>query len=290
MRILVTGGTGYIGKYLIPKLVGPHKIFVLSRKKIAHNQKLFTTIVADLKNKDQLEKKILHSRFDLIIHLGAYIPKNPNEFEEESFRTNFFGTQNIVSIAQKCRVRQIIFASTFSIYGKGSVQEIVETCIPNPVNFYALSKYFAEEYLLKFYNRYGIDTTILRIAGVFGGDRKDGVIHNFLANALSHKIIDVFNPFNATDMVHVDDVADAIVKSFGLAGFNIINIGCGERNRVIELAYLVKKLSGSDSKIRIHSQDPHDALSLVLNTDRAKSLIGFKPKRMQDSIYELINF
>lgn len=277
MNILVTGGTGYIGRRVVDNLKTRHQLFILTRNKNYKIDNSVRVIYGDIAKVLKLKEFTAGFNFDVVIHLAAYHPRNPYESFEKSIFYNVLGTQNLLAMARIWNFKQFIFASTFTVYGKGSQNKISESFVTNPVNPDAISKYFAEKTLEHFYHHVGINTTILRVGGVFGEDRQDGAVYNFVRGAMLGKRINVVNPFNATDMVYVQDVARAICNSIDALGFEIINIGSGEHRTVFELAKLIKELGHSDSKINVHSQDPHDSMTIVLDIEKARNLIGFRP-------------
>lgn len=288
MQILVTGGTGYVGKHIVERLSRKHRVFVISRQRPSSVNNPATYIQCDITNTVDLVKKTGGLGFDCVIHLAAYHPKNPFESPQTSMRINVGGTQSLVNYCAITNIKHLVFSSTFSIYGTGQNKPISEDFLANPINPYALSKYFAERILYLANQQTGINVTIFRFSGIFGADRKDGAVYNFVSSALAGETITVSNPLNFTDMVYIDDIFDVIKKSLKIGGFEIFNISSGEKYTVIELAKICLATTKSSSAIEIKPPNLHETLQLNLNIEKAKSLLGFRPTPLYAGIAKVI--
>jgi nucleoside-diphosphate-sugar epimerase len=276
MKILVTGGTGFVGRHVVENLKKVHKIYVIGRNPQKGLKKVIY-IPVDITDKDLLIQKTRKLDFEIIIHIGSFVPKDPFFSSNESYAVNIIGTNNIAEVAKLHKVKKIVYLSSFSIYGKNDSELLTECSLANPVNPYALSKYCGERLLFFLYKQVGIDVVILRCAGIYGQDREEGAIGTFISQAIIDSSITVNNPFNSTDIIYIGDVVKAIESALEVNSFQIFNIGSGEYRTTLQLAQEITKLVKSKSIIKIISQDVHERIALNLDISKAKKILRFKP-------------
>lgn len=288
MKLLITGATGRIGKTIVKNLAKSHSIWVISRKEYRPGDGVIKYIRSDILEPIDLFTKTAKVKFDAVVHLAAYHPLDPFFEPRMSMDTNVLGTQGLLEFSKMKKVQKVVFFSTFSVYGKGSSKIIDEEFTPSPANPYAMSKYFAEQLMGSFCKETGASVIILRIAGVFGGDRQEGAIYNFIKNSISNSDITVATPFNHTDMVYVKDLSKVIDGCLRHDIFGIFNVSSGEKYTAFELANLIVKITNSKSKIIVKPQDIHDVLQLHMNIDKARNFLGFKPTKIADAVLDMV--
>ena len=250
-KILITGSSGFIGKILSKYLMNKYDVFLLD--KLKQNKKKYYTI--DLNNKVELEKFFKNKKIDVIIHLASETFDKPQTIV---YNDNINGSQNLINLAKKYKIKQIIFASTISIYEKNYSYLIKETEKPYVKNKYGLSKIFVEERLKNLKN---INVTIFRLPIVIGQSRSHrmGILFELIRQNLPIFLID--NGKNKIQFVSVDELNLAIKKSIGLKGFNIFNIGCFKSFSFREnLEYIAKKVN---SKSKFISLNKYFGLSIL---------------------------
>lgn len=287
MNIFVTGGTGYLGKYVVDELLTKHRVCLLTRSKDLKPKENLNIINSDLLDLKDLLTKTSNLKIDCVVHAGAYTPKHVLEKPEKSYETNTIGTSNVVTFAKSLGVKKIIYFSTFSVYGRGSSKPIDEDFKPAPINPYAMSKLFGEDILRFFSKESGVSVITLRLAGVFGGERKDGAIYNFVKNALADQDITVAAPFNFTDSLYVEDVIQVVKSAFELDGFEVFNVSSGEKYTLVDLAKKIIDITNSKSKVVINAPDLHDALQLNLDIFKCKEMLGFNPTNIERAIRKM---
>lgn len=253
LNILITGSSGFIGKILSKKLSKKYKTYLIDKKKI-FNKKNFYQI--DLKDKAKLNNFFLNNKIDIIIHLASEIF---DDNENKIYENNTVCAANLIELAKKFKIKQIIFTSTFSIYEKNYNKLIKESEKPSTRNKYGLSKFTIEKKLRLLSN---INVTIFRVPIVIGQSRSHriGILFELIRKGLPIFLID--NGNNKIQFVSVDELNSAIEKSIGLKGFDIFNIGCSMSYSFREnLEYIIKK---TNSKSKFFSFNKYFGL-FVLN-------------------------
>jgi len=282
MNILITGGCGFIGSYLVRRLIdlkNISRIVVLDIKDCEYENVDF--IRMDIRDKNIAY--IMHN-IDIVIHLAALIDVresvlNPNLYHD----INVNGTLNILDSCIKNYVSKIIFTSSAAVYGNPMYLPIDEKHPLNPLSPYGASKAASELYISAYHYSYNIDAVIFRLFNVYGygqSSKYAGVIKIFMENALKNRPLEIFGDgFQTRDFIYVEDVIDAIVKSMKMdIDFNIFNIGSGKSLSINSLAKFFSKILDRELKI-IHSKPRKgDIRHSYADIDKAKKILGWFPK------------
>lgn len=242
-KILITGSSGFIGKILSEHLKKKYIVYMID--KINKNKKNFFKI--NLKDKEALDKFFRKSKINIIIHLASETFDNPQNIV---YNDNVTGSVNLIDLAKKYNIKQIIFASTISIFEKNYKNLIKETEKPNARNKYGLSKIFVEKELKKLNN---INVTIFRLPIVIGQSRSHrmGILFELIRQNIPIFLID--NGRNKIQFVSIDELKIAVAKTIGLKGFNVLNIGCYKSYSFKEnLEYIAKKVNSKSKFISIN--------------------------------------
>ena len=258
MKILVTGGAGFIGSHLVDNLIA-RGFDVLVLDNLLRGSKLIESSKVQIFNKDITdfnEVKNLTKNCDMIFHLAAFlgvdeVAKNPILTME----TEAIGTFNIVNSAIKNNVKTIVYASTSGVYGKTDMEHAVnENFNVSPSSSYAIAKRYNEIYLKSVHAKHSINTFSLRYFNIYG-PRQDTrmVIPRFFKQAISNEDIIVYgNGLQTRDFTYIDDTIEATINiSLQCRGSEIINITKGEDITILELARKIKKITNSKSKIQL---------------------------------------
>lgn len=289
MKILVTGGAGYLGSILSRKLLSKgYEVRVLdafwygkeSIQDLLDNQN-FELIQEDIRN--LVPTVAAMQNVDAVVHLASIVGKPASSIDPiASEEINYLATKNIAELCQLHDIGTYIFASTCSVYGSQPNTMITEKSRLSPMDFYATQKYLSEK-AANWLNR---SPTIFRFGTLFGYSprmRFDLVINLFIAQALIDKKITVFGGNQNRPFLHVDDAAEAII--FGLeknltGTYNIIS----ENFTIIEAAQRIKKMI--DCEIDI-SPEVEDERNYKVSADKIKQM-GFKPsKTIEDGVKEI---
>lgn len=298
MKILVTGGAGFIGSHLVDKLIARgYEVIVLDNllrgSKLSLNSKLkiFNKDITDLKEVENLTKNC-----DIIFHLAAFlgvdeVAKNPILTME----TEAIGTFNIVNSAIKNNVKTIVYASTSGVYGKTDMEHAVnENFNVSPSSSYAIAKRYNEIYLKSVHAKYNINTFSLRYFNIYG-PRQDTrmVIPRFFKQAISNNDILVYgNGKQTRDFTYIDDTIDSTINiPLKCKGSEIINITKGEDITILELARKIKKITNSKSKIELIDnpsfRKDYEVEKRFGSSEKLLRLINKKPETNLDKGLEL---
>lgn len=287
-RILITGGMGQIGSHLACELYshGYVDITILDRKKrdspatsLVESGKL-AFIKADLEGDLSNVKKSLE-KSQVVFHLAADIvatSKPVSEVWARALKNHVFSTVSLFSNLQN--VEYFSFSSSVMTYGLPQYLPVDEQHPTNPFNPYGVGKLAAEKYLQLFSREFGVPTSLLRIASVYGDLKFDPIcnraIPNFLSAAKAGKDIVVYGSGeNTRDYVFLKDVINALILAMEHRHNGVLNIACGQPTRIIDLANHIIKLYGSKSKIVHSEQEPEP--NIVYSIEKAREAIGYSP-------------
>ena len=289
MRVLITGGAGYLGSVLSRKLLARgYDVRVMdalwygseSIEDLKKNQK-FELIKEDIRNLVPTVKAMID--VDAVIHLASIVGMPASSIEPRtSEEINYLATKNIAELCQLHDIETYIFASTCSVYGYQPNKIINEKSHVAPLDFYAKQKYLSER-ATGWLNR---SPTIYRFGTLFGLSprmRFDLVINLFVAQALTDGKITVFGGKQERPFLHVSDAADSLI--FGIeknitGTYNVIS----ENMTILEAAERIKKIIGCEIEISTENEDNR---SYRVSADKIKQ-VGFKPlKNLDDSIKEI---
>lgn len=215
MRILLTGGSGYLGSVLTRKLLtNGHHVRILdnflfgkgSLKDIQDNKKL-ELVTGDIRDLSVVGKSL--KNIDAVIHLASIVGTQSAELDSKiSTEINFMATRNIAELCKIYKIKQFIFASTCSVYGAQPDRLIAENSEVDPMDSYGLSKFQSERAILQTYDY----PTILRLGTLFGASHRmrfDLAINLFIAQAMNKEKLTVFGGEQWRPFLHVDDAAEA---------------------------------------------------------------------------------
>lgn len=308
MKILITGGAGFIGSHLCDKYVREgHTILCLDNfmsgnlVNIRHllNYSNFKLINGDIRNFDLLEK--IMRDVDVIFHLAAQINVDRSIIEPKlTYEVNVLGTQNILDIARIYDVRKVIYTSTSEVYGSAQYAPMDENHPLDAPHPYGASKIAADRLCYAYIQTYGMDICIMRPFNTFGPKQKDsgygGAISIFVKRTLNGMPPIIYGDGSQTrDYTYIKDM----VKGFdSVLNHNEpirepINFGTGREIKIVDLANEIIELCGRSSNIKpVHVEPrPEEVQRLVAETSRAKELLGWEPEyALEDGLIQFINW
>ncbi|RLF94987.1 UDP-glucose 4-epimerase [Thermococci archaeon] len=295
MKILITGGAGFIGSHLAEKLSKKNEVIVLDNLDPYYdvrikekNIKIVESkgakfVIGDVTNYDFIERTIKENNIEIIFHEAArpgvrYSIKDP--FLPN--KVNVIGTLNILKASLDSDVKKVINASSSSVYGKVDYLPFDEKHPTQPISPYGVSKLATEHYCRVFYEVYGLKTISLRYFTVYGPRmRPDLAIPIFAKSILDNISPIIFGDGEQTrDFTYIDDIVDANLKLLktNRADGEILNIGSGRRVTINYMIDTLKNLLNSDIKLKYVDPIKGDARDTLANIDKAKKLIGYTPK------------
>lgn len=244
MRVLITGGYGFIGSSVAERFYKEgHKIYILDdlstgrKENISFNHKAWILDIADSK----CEEIFKANQFDVVIHLAAQVEVGKS-FEDpvQDAKQNIIGLMNMLELSSKYNVSKFLFASSAAVYADHCQQPIPEEAPLSPQSPYGLNKLAGEYYTEKWNELFGLDTLVLRFSNVYGPGQsakgESGVISCFLNNIMKDEPLTVYGDGTQTrDFIYVSDVAEAIYRSVLSNIKGIFNLSSKTKTSVNEL-------------------------------------------------------
>lgn len=306
MRILITGVAGFIGFHAAKKLLEQKKkIFGIdninnyydirlkkNRLNILRKNKLFNFCKIDIKNYAKLFNYAENNKIDIILHLAAqagvrYSLENPKSYIDN----NIYGFFNILELSKNLKIKNLIFASTSSVYGLNQDYPLREDSVTDhPIQFYAATKKSNEVMAHSYSYLYNIPITCLRFFTVYGPwGRPDMALFKFVKNILENKNIEIFNHGkHSRDFTYIDDVVDVIKKlihkpallnkrwnkkkpdpSSSICRFRILNVSNGTKVSLMNYLKQIENILNLKAKIKFLDLQKGD----IKETLSSKSII-----------------
>jgi len=299
MKILVTGGAGFVGSHLVDKLIEEkHEVIIIDN--LSTGKKEFVNKSAKFYKIDIRDKKISKifdkHNFDIVYHIAAqksvpYSLKNP----VEDANINILGTLNLLDNCVKYKINKIIFTSTGgAIYDSADIFPTNEECEAKPLSPYAVSKFAIEKYLNFYQKVNGLNYVIIRPANIYG-PRQDphgeaGVIAIFISNLLQNKQCYINGGDQSRDFVYVKDVVNALIM-VQKAKNEIYNIGTSNDLSITNLYEKIRKLTNSNLTPEYRPPIKGEVIKSQLSSKKIKEQIAWTPKTsLNDGILETIQY
>jgi UDP-glucose 4-epimerase len=304
LKALVTGGAGFIGSYLVDRLVNcGYAVRVIDdlstgrlkniRRYISDNEVEF--VEGDVRDSSVVEKCV--KEIDVVFHLASVVSV-PFSFENPQFTfdVNVNGTNNLLRYCSRLKECKLVFVSSCAVYGEPEFLPVSEEHPTHPISPYAESKLAAEKFCLGFHEKQLLRAVVLRLFNVYGPRQGEndysGVVTRFAKSCKQETPLVVHGDGNQSrDFVNVCDVVQALVRSAESekADGEVFNIGFGEPTSINELAKTFLELSGLDLKISNEAAREGDIRQSYADTSKAKLLLGYTPKVcLRKGLYNLL--
>ena len=297
MKIVVTGGAGFIGLHLVNHLLKEeNQITILDN--FSNSDKNLTKILQH-KNLKIIEGDIRKindvnnclKKQDIVIHLAAKISVNQSILNpSETFEVNVDGTKNVLEACKKNNIKKIIIASSAAVYGEGSSgMKLKENTKTDPISPYGKSKLIMEQEIEKNLLKYNkLDCIILRFFNIFGvGQTSEyaGVITKFVKRISSDKPLEIFGDGMQTrDFVSIHDIVESVNAAIKNGKNGTYNIASGKAITINKLAEFMISLSGKNLEIHHISEKHGDIRHSEADISLAREKIGYLPKLKLDEI------
>ncbi len=296
-KFLITGGTGFIGTYVI-KILSLHGVLptVLTRnKQSALANKFIEKIV--LVEIDLLDKTALKAFFkkhcpDVIIHLAGVAHQRNNQADSLR-KNNFEATVNLLDLAKAANVKRIVLTGTADEYGFQSCPQ-VETLPTMPVSDYAVSKNNAVKYALSLYEKYNLPIVVLRPFTIYGvGQPARMFVSQAIDSAVKGVEFEMSHGIQKRDLLFVTDFADAIIKAVTVENIEgeIFNVGSGKAIALKEVAEKIWEITHADKKLLKIGARPTKESELhdtEADISKIRNLLNWEPKISLDEGLKVI--
>jgi len=295
MRVLISGGAGFIGSHLSEKYtLEGHTVLCLDNFMNSDlgnirgllNYKNFKLIKGDVRDFDLLEKIV--REVDVIIHLAAQIHVDRSILEPKlTYDVNIFGTLNILELARRYDIDKVVHTSTSEVYGSAQYVPMDENHPLDAPHPYGASKVAADRMCNAYIQTYGVNVCVMRPFNAFGPRQKDtgygGVISIFVKRSLNGTPPIIYGDGMQTrDYTYVKDLVRAydLILKYKKPLREPINFGTGREIRIIDLARKIIELCGKKGRIKpVHvAPRPGEVGRLVADYSKAEKLLGWEPE------------
>lgn len=302
MKVLVTGGAGYIGSVVSEQLVNDgHEVVVYDNLSKGHRDAVVEGarfVEGDLLDADKLRQTLNDSGTEAVIHMAAYsLVGESVQAPATYYGNNVVAGLVLLDVMHECGVKRIVFSSTAATYGEPESQPIFETAPANPTNPYGDTKLTFEKALHWYEQAYGIRYASLRYFNAAGASEKCGEDHDpethiipitlqVAAGTRTH--VEIYGDDYPTDdgtcirdYIHVVDLARAHILALDVLGKRsaIYNLGCGgDGYSVREVIDTARRVTGKEIPVRIGPRRLGDPAVLIASSDKIKSELGWQPQ------------
>ena len=293
MKILVTGGAGFIGSHLVKRLVAEgHDVVVLDcfhdfypraikEANLAAIGGNVPLLEVDIRDSDRMAG--IAEGFDAIAHIAARAGVRPSLEDPAGYiETNIRGTLNVLEAARQGGVGRVVFASSSSVYGLSKTVPFSETLpLPQTLSPYAATKLAAEQLCGNYSHLYGLRVVCLRYFTVYGpGQRPDLAIHKFTDAIYHGRTITQFGDGTTRrDYTYIDDIIDGTTAALSYEGpaFDIFNLGECETTTLSELITAIETALGKKAVIQRLPEQQGDMPLTCADITKARTLLGYAP-------------
>ncbi len=300
MKVLVTGGAGFIGSHVVEQFQGRAQVCVLDNLRTGTRKNLAgldcELIEGSIEDEAVVKKSV--SGVDLVFHLAAMVsvPESMQQ-PQECVALNVSGLLNVLRAAADAGVKKLVLASSAAVYGDNPMVPKIETMVPEPQSPYAITKLDGEYYCALFALEGWLKTACLRFFNVFGPRQNPrsayaAVVPIFMENALVGQTLEIFGDGGQTrDFIAVNDIVSALefVATNDQAS-GVFNCGYGRATTILALAEEILRLAGSPSSIVHHSPRAGDVRHSLASVAKLQAL-GWKPAgNLQDGLAETLRY
>lgn len=290
LKVLVTGGLGFIGSHVVDRLIRAGIETVIVDNMSGASGSYYRNPSAsfypyDIRD-EILEEVFSREQPQAVIHLAAQIDVRESQRNPLfDANVNIVGTLNVLRMCEQHQVQKLVYASSAAVYGNPEYLSIDEKHPLNPESCYGVSKSVPESYIRMFASLHGLKYTILRLANVYGPRQNShgeaGVVSVFLDRIKQGKELVIYGDGEQTrDFVYVEDVAKAFVEAVRMerTGSNeVLNISSSIPTSIHAMIHMIRDIVGQDFQITYADPRPGDILHSYLNNKKAQELLSWKP-------------
>ncbi len=295
MRILVTGGAGFIGSHLVDALLADgHEVTIIDdfntfydpeikRGNVARFQDRAVIVEGDIRDAILVERTFAKGSFETVIHLAARAGVRPSiQSPKLYFTTNIDGTFNLLDACHHHEVKNFIFASSSSVYGVNEKVPFAETdALNRTISPYAATKLAGEQVCSNYAHLFGMRCMCLRFFTVYGPrQRPDLAISKFTKRILAGEPIEQYGDgTTARDYTYVEDIISGVLNAMNYhdSNFEIFNLGGSATTTLAELIEMVETACEKKADVRVVGEQPGDVPRTFADVSKAKELLGYEP-------------
>jgi UDP-glucose 4-epimerase len=285
-RVLVTGGSGFIGRHLIDRLAGDRvQLFATSRTPVPSSDAAVSWLALDLADTESIRTAVRAARPDVVFHLAARLgAERTLEFSETALRENVLGTHSFLAALheQNPAIDRIVVAGSGEEYGRCDTLPITEETPLRPVSPYSLSKAAASQLALTYASLFGMPVTVVRPFVVYGPEQSPAMMLPTLIRTLvSEGEFAMTAGAQTRDFVYVDDVVDGLLAAASSkhAVGEAFNLCSGEERSILDVAELAQSLAGQGVlRAGAIPYRENEAWRLYGSNEKAERLLEWKPR------------
>lgn len=292
MAVLIIGGSGFVGsnltKYLLSKKLN---VIVYVHQNFGFLDNFEHVNLKYIRNFEELGSK--KEQIDCIYHCASLIRSKIQVFEC-FYESNVRLTLEVISLAKKLNIKQLVYVSTASIFSRPEKARIFnEDSIPNPSSYYGLTKYISEKILYTEFKNTDVKISIVRFPSIFGRNDIDGIVKLFYDNAISHKDIELFSlGQRLRNLIYIDNTVDVLYKIYRnikkLNKYEIFMVGSSNSLKLVEIANEIIKLTESNSKIILIDKTLSYDFDVIIDITKAQKLLDFKPFSIEEGLKKYV--
>jgi len=309
IKILVTGGAGFIGSHLIERLLKEgYEVVCLDNFNDYYDPEIkrnniksflrgrnFNLVEADIRDKDTLKKVFEKYKFQKIIHLAAQAGvrlslKQPNLYVD----VNINGTLNLLELSREYKIESFILGSSSSVYGATKEIPFSEEGKLRPISPYGVSKRTGELLCYTYNHLYNLSITVLRFFTVYGPkQRPDMAIHKFTKLIDEGKEICLYgNGETSRDYTYISDIVEGIMSALNKDfNYEIFNLGNSNPTTLSRLISLIEKNLGKAAKIKYLPEQPGDPPITFADISKSKRMLNYNPKiKIEEGIKRFVEW
>jgi len=289
MKILLTGGLGFIGKRFIRKFGDNYKIIVFARKEKIEDSiedSSFKNVIfeeGDIEDNAIIDAISKHKP-DVVVHLAALTGlKKCSEDPEKTFKINVYGTHNVITSCIKTNSR-LIFISSREVYGETVKNESVEDDVLKPKNIYGLTKLIGENLVRIAGDVHNLDYTIFRITNAYGPEGDNYGAQIMIKNAINEKKIIILGGNQKLNFIYVDDIAEALANNLDNkeSSRQTFNLGSTDTLSIEEFVNKIRETLDFSVVVEYHSMRISETINFNPSLNKTKNILKFVSKTTID--------
>ena len=309
MKILVTGGAGFIGSHVVRRLLREGHVVAalddfndfydpaIKRGNVRTFNGSAEVIEGDIRDAGKTKEVITRGKYDSIIHIAARAGVRPSVLNPSAYiQTNVIGTFNLLEAARAGEVGQFLLASSSSVYGLANKVPFSEDlALPQTLSPYAATKLAAEHLCGNYSHLYNLPVVVMRFFTVYGpAQRPDLAIHKF-ADCIYHgKPVQQYGDGSTRrDYTYVDDIVQGVIGAlkYTRTPFEIFNLGENQTTTLSDLIVAIENALGKTAMIEHLPEQQGDMPLTCANIDKARALLGYHPRvRISEGIPKFIEW